>query len=109
MSRQLWEPYLPGLEEPSGSTVRVGEIAAVGLATEDGLLDRRAGAAARSELRPSPLRHPAFESSRRSERRRTRWFCTARDARRRCRLPRSIASGSPIDNPAYCSRLRRPV
>ncbi len=36
LSRQLWEPYLPGLEEPSGSTVRVGEIAAVGLATEDG-------------------------------------------------------------------------
>jgi mannosyltransferase len=36
MSRQLWEPYLPGLEEPAGDAVTVQEIAAVGLATEEG-------------------------------------------------------------------------
>lgn len=36
LSRQLWEPYLPGLEEPSGDVLRVREIAAVGLATEEG-------------------------------------------------------------------------
>jgi len=36
LSRQLWAPYLPGLEEPSGDVVRVQEIAAVGLATEEG-------------------------------------------------------------------------
>jgi hypothetical protein len=37
MSRSLWSPYLPGLEEPSGDTVTVQEIAVVGLATEGGL------------------------------------------------------------------------
>ena len=36
MSRSLWSPYVPGLEEPSGP-VRVREIAVVGLATEGGL------------------------------------------------------------------------
>ena len=36
MSRSLWRPYLPGLDEPAASTVRVGEIAVVGLATEGG-------------------------------------------------------------------------
>ena len=36
LSRQLWEPYLPRLEEPSGDVVRVQEIAAIGLATEEG-------------------------------------------------------------------------
>jgi mannosyltransferase len=36
MSRTLWRPYLPGLEEPAGDAVRVREIAAVGLATEGG-------------------------------------------------------------------------
>jgi len=36
LSRSLWRPYLPGLNEPAGSTVRVGEIAVVGLATEGG-------------------------------------------------------------------------
>ena len=36
LSRQLWEPYLPGLEEPAGDFLRVHEIAAVGLATEEG-------------------------------------------------------------------------
>jgi len=36
MSRSLWRPYLPGLDEPASGTVRVGEIAAVGLATEGG-------------------------------------------------------------------------
>jgi 4-amino-4-deoxy-L-arabinose transferase-like glycosyltransferase len=36
LSRSLWRPYLPGLDEPAGSTVRVGEIAAIGLATEGG-------------------------------------------------------------------------
>ena len=36
MSRSLWRPYLPGLDEPAASTVRVSEIAVVGLATEGG-------------------------------------------------------------------------
>jgi hypothetical protein len=36
MSRTLWSPYLPGLEEPSGNVANVREIAAVGLATEGG-------------------------------------------------------------------------
>ena len=36
LSRSLWRPYLPGLDEPAASTVRVGEIAVVGLATEGG-------------------------------------------------------------------------
>ncbi len=36
LSRSLWSPYLPGLDEPVGDTVRVGEIAVVGLATEGG-------------------------------------------------------------------------
>jgi mannosyltransferase len=36
MSRSLWSPYLPGLSEPSGATIRVREIAVVGLATESG-------------------------------------------------------------------------
>jgi hypothetical protein len=36
MSRQLWQPYLPGLDEPAGNTVSVSEIAVVGLATEGG-------------------------------------------------------------------------
>ena len=36
LSRQLWEPYLPSLAEPSGDVLRVQEIAAIGLATEEG-------------------------------------------------------------------------
>ena len=36
MSRSLWRPYLPGLDEPAGESVHVGEIAVVGLATEGG-------------------------------------------------------------------------
>ena len=36
LSRSLRRPYLPGLDEPPASTVRVGEIAVVGLATEGG-------------------------------------------------------------------------
>ena len=36
MSRTLWRPYLPGLEEPTGDGATVSEIAAVGLATEGG-------------------------------------------------------------------------
>jgi hypothetical protein len=36
MSRLLWSPYLPGLEEPSGRQAVVEEIAVVGLATEGG-------------------------------------------------------------------------
>ena len=36
LSRSLWSPYLPGLEEPSGP-IRVREISVVGLATEGGL------------------------------------------------------------------------
>ena len=36
MSRTLWRPYLPGLEEPGAKGAVVREIAAVGLATEGG-------------------------------------------------------------------------
>jgi Dolichyl-phosphate-mannose-protein mannosyltransferase len=36
LSRQLWAPYFPGLEEPAGDAVEVREIAAIGLATEEG-------------------------------------------------------------------------
>jgi hypothetical protein len=36
MSRSLWRPYLPGLEEPASETVVVEEVASVGLATEGG-------------------------------------------------------------------------
>jgi hypothetical protein len=36
MSRSLWHPYLPGLEEPVSTGAVVGEIAAIGLATEGG-------------------------------------------------------------------------
>jgi hypothetical protein len=36
MSRTLWRPYLPGLEEPAAAGATVGEIAVVGLATEGG-------------------------------------------------------------------------
>jgi hypothetical protein len=36
MSRALWHPYLPGLDEPEGDSAVVKEIAVVGLATEGG-------------------------------------------------------------------------
>jgi hypothetical protein len=36
MSRELWHPYLPGLDEPDGKRAVVKEIAVVGLATEGG-------------------------------------------------------------------------
>lgn len=36
MSRTLWRPYLPALQEPAGGRVRVGEVVVVGLATEGG-------------------------------------------------------------------------
>jgi len=36
MSRSLWSPYLPGLEEPQSEASRVQEIAVLGLATEGG-------------------------------------------------------------------------
>ena len=36
MSRTLWRPYLPALQEPVGDRVRLGEIVVVGLATEGG-------------------------------------------------------------------------
>lgn len=36
LGRQLWAEYLPGLVEPSGEVLSVREIAAVGLATEEG-------------------------------------------------------------------------
>ena len=36
MSRTLWRPYLPGLEEPAPTGATVQEIAAIGLATEGG-------------------------------------------------------------------------
>ncbi|MGH3132489.1 MAG: hypothetical protein ACRDNY_01885, partial [Gaiellaceae bacterium] len=36
MSRSLWSPYLPGLDEPRVEAPRVEEIAVLGLATEGG-------------------------------------------------------------------------
>jgi hypothetical protein len=36
LSRSLWSPYVPGLEEPAGPEATVGEIAVLGLATEGG-------------------------------------------------------------------------
>ena len=36
MSRTLWRPYLPGLQEASSPEATVQEIAAIGLATEGG-------------------------------------------------------------------------
>ena len=36
MSRMLWSPYLPGLQEPNRETTRVQEIVVLGLATEGG-------------------------------------------------------------------------
>ena len=36
MSRTLWRPYLPALQEPADDRARVGEIVVVGLATEGG-------------------------------------------------------------------------
>ncbi|HET7367304.1 MAG TPA: glycosyltransferase family 39 protein [Gaiella sp.] len=36
MSRTLWRPYLPGLQEPGADGATVDEIAAIGLATEGG-------------------------------------------------------------------------
>jgi hypothetical protein len=36
MSRSLWRPYLPGLDEPHGPSAVVREIAVIGLATEGG-------------------------------------------------------------------------
>ena len=36
MSRTLWHPYLPGLDEPDGNSALVKEIIVVGLATEGG-------------------------------------------------------------------------
>jgi hypothetical protein len=51
LSRSLWRPYLPGLEEPSGSAATVGEIAVVGLATEGGF--------SRGAVRPPDVPPPA--------------------------------------------------
>ena len=36
MNRSLWQPYLPGLQEPEGGGAVVREIASIGLATEGG-------------------------------------------------------------------------
>ena len=36
MSRTLWSPYLPGLQEPQGATTTASEIVVLGLATEGG-------------------------------------------------------------------------
>jgi mannosyltransferase len=36
MSRALWRPYVPGLEEPASAGATVQEIVAIGLATEGG-------------------------------------------------------------------------
>ena len=57
MSRQLWSPYLPDLEEPAGDTVSVREIAVVGLATEGGF----SGGAVRPPDGPPSARVPGFE------------------------------------------------
>ena len=80
MSRTLWRPYLPGLQEPSSAEATVQEIAAIGLATEGGY---SAGAIAppRSTLR-DPCRGSG--SSRSSGRRRTRSSATAPTGRDAC-------------------------
>jgi hypothetical protein len=59
MSRSLWSPYLPGLDEPSGETVTVREIAVVGLATEGGL----SGGAVEPPDVPPPAPPPGFTLS----------------------------------------------
>lgn len=59
MSRSLWSPYLPGLEEPTGDTVEVQEIAVVGLATEGGL----SGGAVEPPDVPPPPPPPGFALS----------------------------------------------
>jgi mannosyltransferase len=51
MSRSLWHPYLPGLEEPTGSSATVDEIAVVGLATEGGF---SSGAVHPPDVAPPP-------------------------------------------------------
>jgi hypothetical protein len=57
MSRQLWAPYLPDLEEPAGGTVSVREIAVIGLATEGGF----SGGAVKPPEGPPSRRMPGFE------------------------------------------------
>ena len=57
MSRQLWEPYLPGLAEPTEDAVSVREIAVVGLATEGGF----SGGAVRPPDGPPLGDVPGFE------------------------------------------------
>jgi hypothetical protein len=51
MSRSLWSPYLPGLEEPSAENVTVEEISVVGLATEGGF---SAGPVEPPDVEPRP-------------------------------------------------------
>jgi mannosyltransferase len=51
MSRSLWSPYLGGLDEPTGATVTVNEIAVLGLATEGGF---SAGAVRPPDVEPPP-------------------------------------------------------
>jgi hypothetical protein len=56
LSRSLWSPYLPGLDEPSGEAVAVEEIAVVGLATEGGF----SGGAVRPPDVDAPDAPPGF-------------------------------------------------
>jgi 4-amino-4-deoxy-L-arabinose transferase-like glycosyltransferase len=58
LSRSLWRPYLPGLEEPVGSSATVDEIAVVGLATEGGF---SSGAVHPPAVAAPPPAPPGFE------------------------------------------------
>ena len=103
MSRTLWRPYLPGLEEPSSAEATVQEIAAIGLATEGGY---SAGAIAPPRSTPrDPCRGSG--SSRSSGRRRTRSSSTARIAPRR--VPLSTLTGLALtdEQPGVLRAARR--
>jgi hypothetical protein len=58
LSRSLWRPYLPGLEEPAGRSATVDEIAVVGLATEGGF---SSGAVHPPVVAAPPPAPPGFE------------------------------------------------
>ena len=96
------------LEEPSGDVVRVEEIAAIGLATEEGfsIAGPVKPPALDSGPPPPPARLP--DGCRRNGRRRTHWFCTAPRAPLWCRLRRSRGFASPISSRASWCSLGRP-
>jgi hypothetical protein len=82
LSRHLWSPYLPGLEEPVGATATVAEIAVLGLATEGGF---SGGAVEPPEVAP-PVPPPGFALAA-SERRPTYTLF-----RYRAREPRAVST-----------------